>query len=85
MYNLTMKTIVNEPQRHGAAAQFDTGILEFASTFGFEFKACRPRNPQTKGKVETDMKFLDKLHAYQGQLDFDGLCKQVQVTLLMQS
>lgn len=74
-----MKTIVDVPQRRGAATQFNPEILEFARTFGFEIKACRPRTPQTKGKVETGMKFLDEIHAYQGQLDFDGLCKQVQV------
>ena len=43
---------------------------EFAKAAGFELKLCRPRSPQTKGKVESSNRFLSRLMAYQG--DFDG-------------
>ena len=43
---------------------------EFAKAAGFELKPCRPRSPQTKGKVESSNRFLSRLAAYQG--DFDG-------------
>lgn len=43
---------------------------EFARAAGFELKLCRPRSPQTKGKVESSNRFLSRLMAYQG--DFDG-------------
>lgn len=43
---------------------------EFAKAAGFELKLCRPRSPQTKGKVESSNRFLSRLAAYQG--DFDG-------------
>ena len=41
-----------------------------AKAAGFELKLCRPRSPQTKGKVEASNRFLSRLAAYQG--DFDG-------------
>lgn len=43
---------------------------EFAKAAGFELKLCRPRSPQTKGKVESSNRFLSRLMAYQG--DFGG-------------
>lgn len=43
---------------------------EFARAAGFELKLCRPRSPQTKGKVESSNRFQSRLMAYQG--DFDG-------------
>ena len=43
---------------------------EFAKAAGFELRLCRPRSPQTKGKVESSNRFLSRLMAYQG--DFDG-------------
>ena len=43
---------------------------EFAKAAGFELKLCRPRSPQTKGKVESSNRFLSRLAAHQG--DFDG-------------
>lgn len=45
-------------------------VYEFAKAAGFELKPCRPRSPQTKGKVESSNRFLSRLMAYQG--DFDG-------------
>ena len=43
---------------------------EFAKAAGFELKLCRPRGPQTKGKVASSDRLLSRLAAYQG--DFDG-------------
>ena len=45
-------------------------VWSFAREAGFELKLCRPRTPQTKGKVESANRFLSRLMAYQG--DFDG-------------
>ena len=45
-------------------------VWAFAKDAGFELKLCRPRSPQTKGKVESSNRFLSRLMAYQG--DFDG-------------
>ena len=45
-------------------------VRAFAKDAGFELKLCRPRSPQTKGKVESSNRFLSRLMAYQG--DFDG-------------
>ncbi len=45
-------------------------VFEFAKDAGFEIRLCRPRTPQTKGKVESANRFLSRLMAYQG--DFEG-------------
>lgn len=45
-------------------------VWTFAKDAGFELKLCRPRSPQTKGKVESSNRFLSRLMAYQG--DFGG-------------
>lgn len=45
-------------------------VYEFAKAAGFELKLCRPRSPQTKGKVESSNRFPSRLMAYQS--DFDG-------------
>lgn len=73
-----MKSVVDIPRRGSVPAKLNAEIVEFANTFGTTFTICRPRRPQTKGKVETSMKFLDEIHAYQGQLDWEGLLSQVQ-------
>ena len=35
---------------------------------GFELKLCRPRSPQTKGKVESSNRFLSRLCGLSGRL-----------------
>lgn len=46
---------------------------QFAQDFGFKVNPCVAGRPRTKGKVETTMKILDEIHAYQGQLSIEGL------------
>ncbi len=42
-------------------------VAQFAKGFGFKVKPCVAGRPRTKRKVETTMKLLDEIHAYQGQ------------------
>ena len=44
--------------------------LEFARAAGTELRFCRVRTPQTKGKVESANRFVERLRAYDG--DFSG-------------
>ena len=50
---------------------------QFADDYGFEVKPCIAGRPRTKAKVEAPMKILDEIRAYNGKLDYDGLCKLV--------
>lgn len=74
-----MKSIVAIDSNNNGRLRIDPEVEEFGKVFGCTFKTCRVRSPQTKGKVETSMKFLDEIYAYQRQLDFEGLCHQVQI------
>lgn len=38
--------------------------------------------PQTKGKVESQMKILDEIHAYQGKLTIQEVEEQIQKIIL---
>jgi|LGOV01.1.fsa_nt_gb transposase len=49
-------------------------FLSFAEDLGFITKLCKVRRPQTKGKVESQMKFLDDLKIYNNEFEsFDDL------------
>src|SRR5699024_7579576 len=50
----------------------------FAKDFGFKVRPCIAGRPRTKGKVETQMKFLDEIHAYQGQLTLEELYEFIE-------
>ena len=43
-------------------------ILQFERDFGLRIRLCRPRSPQTKGKVESSNRFVNWLSAYEGEL-----------------
>lgn len=52
----------------------NTKFKKFADDLGFIPKLCKVRRPQTKGKVESQMKFLDDLKLYDNEFDsFDDL------------
>ena len=63
-----MKTVMVQPRLAGTKGQLHTKAEQFSSDFGFTFKPCIARRPQTEGKVESQMKILDEIHAYQGKL-----------------
>lgn len=44
--------------------------LEFADAAGTQLRFCRRRTPQTKGKVESSNRFVERLRVYEG--DFSG-------------
>ena len=63
--NMSALVVVRGGRRHRIAR-----VSGFAKDAGFEVRLCRPRTPQTKGKVESANRFLSRLAAYQG--DFEG-------------
>ncbi len=54
------------------------GFETFAKDYGFEVKPCIAASPNTKGKVETQMKFLDEIKAYSGKLNLTELIELVE-------
>lgn len=56
-----MRTVVREEigeERGARGAQFNAKFLDFAKYFGFTPRLCRPYRAQTKGKVESGVKYV---------------------------
>lgn len=68
-----MKTIMDEARTEYATGKINTTFAQFAQDFGFKIRPCIAGRPRTKGKVEAQMKILDEIHAYQGQLSLPEL------------
>lgn len=77
-----MKSVMVAARRHGSQGQLHPKAEQFSKDMGFRFQPCMSYRPQTKGKVECQMKILDELHAYQGQLIFDELKEKVDQIIL---
>lgn len=83
-----MKTVMDEVRTEYSKGKINARFAQFAHDFGFETLPCIAGRPRTKGKVESQMKFLDEIHAYQGQLTFleltqfiENLCNRVNQTI----
>jgi len=54
-----MKTVVIERNAYGVGHhRFHQGFYQFAKTYGFIPKLCKPYRPQTKGKVERMVQYV---------------------------
>ena len=72
-----MKTIMDEARTTTQKGKISPEIEAFAKDFGFKIKPCIAARPKTKGKVESQMKILDELRAYSGQLTLIELYEYV--------
>ena len=61
-----MKTVMDQPRTERTNGQINRRFKQFADDFNFKVKPCIAGRPRTKGKVESIMKILDEIHAYQG-------------------
>lgn len=73
-----MKTIMDEPRTEYQKGKVNERFEQFAKDMGFEVKPCIAGRPRTKGKVESPMKLIDEIHAYQGKFDYEELYQFVQ-------
>lgn len=73
-----MRTVMGEARTEHTPGKVNAKFAQFAKDFGFNVKPCIAGRPRTKGKVETTMKILDEIHAYQGQLTLEKLPQFVQ-------
>lgn len=68
-----MKTVMDKARTQYQKGKVNSRFEAFAKDFGFKVVPCRAATPRTKGKVESQMKYLDEIRAYSGQLDLVGL------------
>ena len=61
-----MKPIVNKPRTRYFKGAVNSQFEEFSKDFGFKLILRKAKSPQTKGKVESQMKILDEIRAYNG-------------------
>lgn len=64
-----MKTVVNHHESTFGHTVLNETFRYYANDAGFKPIACRPYRPQTKGKVETLAKLVDRLVVYNEEFD----------------
>lgn len=64
-----MKTVVDHSRSSFSKTVFNQRFEYFAKDIGFTPIACRAYRPQTKGKVESLAKLMDRLKAYNEEFD----------------
>ena len=67
-----MKTIMDQPRTRGSKGKINIRFQQFADDYGFRVQPCIAATPKTKGKVESPMRILDELRAYNGRLTYLG-------------
>lgn len=63
-----MKTVMKTPNYPGQKGELTDAMKNLCKEFNVKIKSCKSRRPCTKGKVETFMKILEEIHAYNGKL-----------------
>jgi transposase len=72
-----MKTVMDVSRTRYFKGKINDEFFEFANDFGFKVKPCIAARAQTKGKVESPMRILDELYAYNGDLSYEQLVMKV--------
>jgi transposase len=72
-----MKTVMDSPRTNYSKGKVNDEFQTFANDYGFQVKPCLANRPQTKAKVESPMRILKELMAYNGQLSYDGLIRKL--------
>ena len=67
-----MKTVMDRPRTKRSPGKVNNRFQQFADDYGFRVQPCAAGTPKTKGKVESPMKLLDELRAYNGKRTFIG-------------
>lgn len=73
-----MKTVMDQARKEYKKGKINVKFKQFADDYGFEVKPCIAGRPQTKAKVESPMKLLDEIYAYNGLLDYEELNRLVE-------
>lgn len=73
-----LKTVMDKARSEYYKGSINAKFYEFAKDYGFKVQACIAKRPRTKGKIESQMKILDELDAYQGKLSYKELIDKVE-------
>ena len=68
-----MKTVMDEARTEHFEGRINAKFKQFADDYGFKVHPCNAGRPRTKGKVESPMKILDEIRAYNGRLNYKQL------------
>lgn len=68
-----MKTVMDEARTPYSKGKINNKFYQFSQDYHFKVHPCIAGRPQTKAKVESPMKILDELQAYNGDLNYDEL------------
>ena len=72
-----MKTVMDIARTKYYPGKINKRFEAFAKDFGFKVCPCIANTPQTKGKVESQMRLLDEIQAYSGQLTLIQLHEKI--------
>ena len=64
-----MKTVMDTARGRYGKGSINKKFEVFAKDFCFTVRPCKAMTPQTKGKVESQMKYLEEIRAYSGKLN----------------
>lgn len=73
-----MKTVMDIARTSTTPGKINNKFYQFAKDYGFKVKPCVSASPRTKGKVESPMRILDEIKAYNGELSYEGVVKKIK-------
>jgi len=74
-----MRTVVDQSKTRYMKPVINNAFYEFSKDMGFEVKSCMAYRPQTKGKVESLAKVMNRLRVYNNEFeDYDELAEIVR-------
>lgn len=73
-----MKTVMDAARTEYSKGKVNNKFQQFADDYGFKVYPCIAGRPNTKAKVESPMRILDELKAYNGDLNYDQLVKKLE-------
>ncbi len=73
-----MRTVMDRAKTAHHKGVVNHTFEQFAKDFGFKVQPCMAASPQTKGKVESQMKYLDEIQAYSGKLTLVELFEKIE-------
>lgn len=80
-----MKTVVDRSKTQYSQVVFNQSFYYFSQDIGYQPIACRPYRPQTKGKVESLARLMDRLKVHDYEIDsyedVERIIKQFQIDI----
>lgn len=73
-----MKTVMDVSRTRYNPGKVNARFQQFADDYGFKVKPCIGGRPETKAKVESPMRILDELKAYNGDLNYSELNEKLK-------